>query len=156
GAGSRRNRLERCIVHGPTNGDGVGTEGGAGTPDGNDGENVIEDCEISGAEDKGVKVASGSHLIVRRSCIHDNTNGGVQTTLGGHTVATENVIQHNLPNSAQNGLFVQGTSGDERTTLESSGNIVRFSGARGLSVTDNAEALFTDDYVADNQLVGSK
>src|SRR5438552_11768761 len=122
----------------------------AGQPDDDGpGDNVIVDGRITNAADKGVKVDFGGFLTIERTCLHDNHNGGIQSTLGGHVVAIENVVQHNVPGAAQNGLTVKGAA--DRSTLMTEGNVVRFSGGRGLSVTDNAEATFQDDYVADNQ-----
>jgi len=158
GSRARRNRLEQSIVYGPTAGDGVAVDDGAGQPDDGTGANVIVDSEISGARDKGVKIDDGV-AVIARSCVHDNRNGGIQVTdaqhvlLAGHATATENVVQHNVPGDAQNGLSVVGER--ERSSLETEGNIVRFSGARGLSTTDNATATFRDDYVADSQIRGS-
>src|SRR5262249_56332129 len=51
-----RNRLEQSVVLGPSAGDGVGVDDGAGHSDDGAGDNVIVDCEIRGAQDKGVKV----------------------------------------------------------------------------------------------------
>src|SRR5207245_8675358 len=65
-----------------------------------------------------------------------------------------NVVQHNVAGAAQSGLTVKGAT--DRSTLVTEGNVVRFSGGRGLSVSDNAEATFQDDYVADNQFAGSR
>jgi hypothetical protein len=76
GAGARRNRLERTVVHGPTRGDAVSVEKGAGDAGAN--ANVIDACELSGARDKGVKVTTGAHATIQRSCVHDNANGGIQ------------------------------------------------------------------------------
>ena len=158
GPRARRNRLEQSIVYGPTAGDGVAVDDGAGQPDDGTGDNVIVDSDISGARDKGVKIDDGV-AVIARSCVHDNRNGGIQVTdaqhvpLAGHATATENVVQHNVPGDAQNGLSVVGER--ERSTLETEGNIVRFSGARGLSTTDDATGTFRDDYVADSQIRGS-
>jgi hypothetical protein len=156
GSGAKQNRLERCVVRGPASGDTVSVEKGGG-PSGDDA-NVIERCELLGGEDKGLKVTEGGRAVIVRSCVHGNRNGGVQATLGGHALAIENVVQRNVPGRAQNGLSVRGTAGDghETSTLVTHGNIVRFSGGRGLSVTDDAVASFNHDYVADSGFVGSK
>jgi hypothetical protein len=166
GAAAQRNRIEQSIVHGPMMGDAVSADAGAGVGAGAGDTNAVEGCEVTGARDKGVKVTTGAHLTVRRSCLHDNLNGGVQATLGGHVVAVENVIQHNVPGASQNGIAVRGLSPclavptypdcDEPSTGATEGNIVRFHGGRGLTATDNAVASFADDYVADNQIIGSK
>ncbi|MFN8544475.1 MAG: right-handed parallel beta-helix repeat-containing protein [Candidatus Binatia bacterium] len=155
GPKARRNRIAQAVIFGPTCGDAVGTDDDAGQPDDvGSADNVIESSRITGAADKGVKVDFGAHTTIAQSCLHDNRNGGVQSTLGGHVVARENVVQHNLPGQAQNGLSVAGTV--ERSTLVTDGNVVRFSGGRGLSVADNAVGDFHEDYVADNQFAGSR
>src|SRR5438876_4857579 len=155
GARARRNRIEQSLFVGPTCGDTVSVDSDAGQPDDDGpGDNVIVDGRITNAADKGGKVDCGGFLTIERTCLHDNRNGGIQSTLGGHVVAIENVVQHNVAGSAQNGLTVKGAA--DRSTLVTEGNVVRFSGGRGLSVTDNAEATFQDDYVADNQFAGSR
>ena len=157
GAGALRDRLERSIVHGPTNGDATSAQAGGGPLVAAADANLVDQCELTGAEDRGLKVTTGAHVLVRESCIHDNHNGGIQSTLGGHVVALENLIQRNVPGPSDNGLSA-GTAGDsgERSTLAASGNIVRFSGNRGVSVVDNADAVLSDDYVADNQFAGAR
>src|SRR5262249_27946901 len=165
GANARRNRIEAVTILGPTCGDAFSADSDAGQPDA-DGpaENVVVDSHITGAADKGVKIDFGAIARIERSCIHDNHNGGIQSTLGGHVIARENVVQRNIPGAAQNGLSVAGRpvpggpnqGVDERSTLVTSGNIIRFSGGRGLSVTDNASGDFHDDYVADNQFSASR
>jgi hypothetical protein len=164
GALALRNRLEQSMVNGPTRGDTVSVDTSAGGE--GDDANVVDACELRGAQDRGLKVTTGAHAVIRGSCVHDNQNGGVQATLGGHVVAVENLIQHNVPGGSQNGITVRGVSPclsiptypncDEPSTAETSGNIVRFHGGRGLTVTDNAVASFADDYVADNEIIGSK
>lgn len=54
----------------------------AGGPD--DEANVISETQITGAEDKGIKVDLGGFATIERSCVHDNANGGIQSTLGGN------------------------------------------------------------------------
>jgi hypothetical protein len=155
GAAAQANRIERALVHGPTLGDAVSTDSGAGGPSDGSGTNVIDDSEVTGAEDKGLKVSTGAHLTLRRSCVHDNARGGVQATLGGHAVAVENVVQHNVPEGTGHGL---GATGDPAapSTLVTDGNVVRFAAGRGLSVVGAAQGTFANDYVADNQYAGSR
>jgi hypothetical protein len=156
---ARGNRVEQSVIRGPALGDGLSSDGGAGEPgDDGTGLNVVDRCELSGAGDRGLKVTTGARLEIRASCLHDNANGGVLSTDGGRVVAIDNVVQHNVPSTSQNGLSVLGKPGgpSERSTLTTNGNIVRFSGNRGLSVVDNAEAVFTNDYVSDNQFAGSR
>ncbi len=156
GADARRDRLEQCLVRGPAKGDAVSVDSGAGAPiETSDDAVVIDDCELTGAQDKGVKVTRGGHATVRASCIHDNRNGGLQSTLGGTLAALQNLVQHNVPGSSQSGISA-GSAGESpaRNALVTGGNIVRFSGARGLAAIDAADAVFRDDYVADNQYAG--
>jgi len=164
GAGARRNRFEQCDIVGPTyipglpspnRGDALSVDDGAGQPDADGpGDNVVIDSRVRRAADKGVKVDFDAYATIARTCIHDNRNGGIQSTLGGHVVALENVVQYNVPGSAQNGISVRGTDA-LRSTLATEGNVVRFSGGRGLSVTGNAAATFRSDYSAGNQFKGS-
>lgn len=144
-----RNVIERSIVLGPSSGDTVGACGG---PDG-DG-NLVADSQLLYAADRGLKAANGAHVTIEQSCIAENQNGGIQATLGGNVTARENVIQHNVPGRSQNGITVVSRTA-ERSTLVTQGNVVRFSGAAGIAVTDNGEATLHDDYVADNQIRGS-
>ena len=155
GAGARRNRLEKSIVHGPSNGDSVSAETDAGGSQAFD-DNVVDGCEVTGAEDRGLKVTTGARLTVRQSCIHDNHNGGVQSTLGGHVFAFDNLVQHNVPGPSDNGFSAGTALPGDRSTLVTAGNIVRFSGGRGIGVVDNADAVLGDDYVADNQYAGAR
>ncbi|MBI3770282.1 MAG: right-handed parallel beta-helix repeat-containing protein [Deltaproteobacteria bacterium] len=158
GEGAQRDRLEQCIVRGPAKGDAVSVDAAAGQPVGDESADaVIDDCEISEAQDKGIKVTSGGHVTVRASCVHDNRNGGMQSTLGGTLTALQNLVQHNVPGSAQSGIS-GGTAGAAamRNVLVTDGNIVRFSGARGVTAVDAATADFRNDYVADNQFAGAR
>ena len=156
GASARRNRFEASDIIGPTCGDTVAIEDGAGAAD-EDGpaDNVIARTVVRDGEDKGVKVSLGAHVLIEESCITGNRNGGVQATLGGHATVVQNVVERNVPGSAQNGLSATG-NGTERTTLETDGNLIRFAGARGLSVVDDADARFANDFVGDNQFVGAR
>src|SRR5262249_16016047 len=112
GRGAQRNRIEHCIVHGPTNGDAVSVESTVGTPAGSGNDNVVADSEITGAEDRGIKVTTGAYASIVNSCIHDNRNGGIQATDGGNVTAVRNVIQLNRfgklngQGDAENGLGV--------------------------------------------------
>jgi hypothetical protein len=158
GAGALRDRLEQCIVRGPGVGDAVSVELGAGQGSGDgSGDAVLDDCEVSGARDKGLKVTSGGHATVRASCVHDNHNGGLQSTLGGTLTALHNLVQHNVPGNSQSGISA-GALGDggARNALVTDGNIVRFSGARGIAAVDAGDAIFRNDYVADNQFTGAR
>jgi hypothetical protein len=158
GLASGGNRLEQCTVVGPTLGDAVAVEGDAAQPgSGPAGENAIVASEVRGAEDKGIKVDFGGVLRLERTCVHDNRNGGVQVTLGGTATAIENVVQHNAGGSAGNGIFsgvpnVQDSQFPNALTTQ--GNVVRFNGARGISVVNNGTATLADDVVTDNYRAG--
>jgi hypothetical protein len=150
GAAAQRNRLEQVIVRGPTQGDAVSVEAGAVAT-------VIEDSEVHGAEDRGIKVTTAGDADVRRSCVHDNRNGGVLVTFGGTARVRHSLVQHNVPGPSQNGISV-GVP-EERgavSTLVTDGNLVRFAGARGISVVNAAHATLRHDFVTEAQVAGTR
>jgi len=151
---ARRSAVVDCLVLGPSAGDGVGAQCAAGGS--LDDANLVIDSEIRGARDKGVKVTGDAWQVVSRTCVRDNANGGVQATLGGHAVVRESIVQHNLPGSAEHGIFAVGTQldGPGPSSVMTRGNIVRFNGNRGLSLIDDARGDFRDDYVARNEVAG--
>src|SRR5262245_28537578 len=162
GSDSQRNRIEQCIVRGglggaPGRGDALSVGDDAGSPGGTDHDAVIVDSEITGAQDKGIKVVGGGHATVQTSCVHDNMNGGIQATEGGNVTAIRNVVQLNRLASAQNGLLV-GVPDEigAANTMTTDGNVVRFSGARGISVVNAGSGVFTSDVVVENQQSGIK
>ena len=162
GLASGGNRLEQCTVIGPILGDGISVEGessqaGAGTAP----ENTIAETEVRDAEDKGIKVDFGGTARIERTCIHDNDQGGVQATIGGTVTAIENVVQHNLGDHGgpQHGLIAgvpDPTHSIYPNALMTMGNVVRFNGARGVSVVDNALAILESDVVTENYRAGMK
>jgi hypothetical protein len=156
GGGGRRSRLERCVVHGPTMGDAVTVLDQAGQPAGNaPAEIVVADSQIMGAEDKGLKVDFGGVARIERSCVHDNVNGGVQSTLGGAVTAIENVVQHNVGGPSENGILVGVPNpGSAPNALATRGNVVRFNGARGISVVNTGVATLASDVASDNYQAG--
>ncbi len=148
---ARRSVLVDSTVVGPASGDGIGSCGGGSDADAN----LVVDSLIRNAADKGVKVSGGGVQVVSGSCVRDNANGGIQATLGGRVIARENVVQHNVPAGAENGIFAN-DSPDAPSSVVTRGNIVRFAGERGLSVVDNSVGDFHDDYVARNQYTGGR
>src|SRR5262249_6514063 len=129
GTEARRNKIEKSVILGPTCGDAVSVDNGAGQGAGaGSAENVVLDSELTRAADRGVKINNGVAAIAR-SCVHDNQGGGILSTLGGTAKIRENVVQYNTP-GMKNGVTVLGT-GTQTSTLCSDGNIIRFNGARG-------------------------
>src|SRR4029077_20946243 len=114
------NRLERCVVEGPTCGDAVAVEASAGQPDA---DVMIVDSTLRGAEDRGIKVSTGAYATLVSSCVADNGGGGVQATQGGHVVAVHNLVQRNL--GTKNGMTARGNAAPESSTLATDGNVVR-------------------------------
>jgi hypothetical protein len=96
------------------------------------------------------------HVRIVDSCVHDNSDGGIQATNGGTVTAERNVVQLNRPGSSQNGLLV-GVPDQTAplNTMVTDGNVVRFSGARGISVVNAAAGTFTHDVVTDNEEAGA-
>jgi hypothetical protein len=154
GAAALRNRIERCVVDGPTCGDAVAVEQDAGRPDANGSADIaIVDSTLRGAEDRGLKVSTRAYATLATTCVADNGGGGVQATQGGHVTAVHNLVQRNL--GTKNGVTARG-NGTESTTLATDGNVVRLNGGRGVTVTDAAIATFTNDVVSDNETAGSR
>ena len=155
GEAARGNRLERCVVRGPTTGDVVSIEDGAGAPGGPGNQNVLLGCEIMGAEGKGVKVTTGAHATIVDGCVHDNRNGGIQASGGGTVTAIRNVVQLNRAGSAPHGILVGVPNPAEpANAVSTDGNVVRFSGGRGVSVVNAATATLRHDVINENQVVG--
>ena len=157
GAAADGNVVEHVIVHGATTGDGIGVDTDAGKGF-DDTVNIIRDCEVSGASDKGIKVTTGAHARVERCWVHDNVNGGIQSTLGGHVQAWHNLVERNRGGTAQNGLSVNARDEDPTTggysEMRSWGNLARGNGANGFSARAFAFAHVRDDYLAANSASG--
>ncbi len=153
GASADANVIEHSVIEDSASADGIGIDGQAGKDFG-DTANVIRYCEVRGAADKGVKVTTGSYARVEDSWVHDNANGGIQATLGGHVQATRNLVERNRGSTAQNGLSANAQDDNSAPTgaseLNSSGDISRANGANGMSVRALAVARSTDDYLANN------
>src|SRR5581483_5275233 len=72
GTDARRDRIEQALILGPSCGDAVSVEAGAGQPDdAGPGDDVVVDSRITNAADKGVKVVGGGQATIARSCVHD-------------------------------------------------------------------------------------
>jgi hypothetical protein len=156
GSGAHANVIERTQVHGAASADGIGVDQGAGR-DFDATVNIVRDCVISGAADKGIKVTQGSHLRVERSWIYGNANGGIQATLGGHLQSWHNLIENNSGLSAQNGIaansFEAGLPGSE-SSIDVCGSISRSNGGDGVSVRGASMAAVRDSYLATNGAAG--
>jgi len=152
GAAADGNLVEQVIVENAASGDGIGVDAHAGKSFGAS-VNVIRNCEVSGASDKGIKVTTGAHARIERCWVHDNVNGGIQSTLGGHVQAWHNLVERNRGGSAQNGLSANARDDDtasEFSELRSWGNVARANGANGVSIRAFAIAHVRDDYLATN------
>lgn len=150
--GARGNVVEQCIVETAATGDGIGIDAAAGG-DFLQTANVVRDCEVFAASDKGIKVTTSSYARVERSWIHDNPNGGVQATLSGSVWARDNLIERNAGASAQNGLSVNGAAEQSPllpSQLFAEGNIARLNSGNGLSLRAYSIGLITGNYFAGN------
>jgi hypothetical protein len=158
GGDAQGNLLDQSVVVGPTRGDGISVEAGAGE----DVPNVVRATEVRGAEDKGIKVRDLAAARVENSCVHDNQSGGIQIADGGSVTAVRNVVQRNSKTSAGSGFAEHGllVGVPERLGLRSflttDGNVVRFQGARGISVVNSATATLRHDVVTENRAVGAR
>lgn len=145
--------LDGCVVNGECQTAGCGDDGIAIRGDaGQVGENVVRACEVIGAYDKGIKVSNGALARVERSHIHGNRDGGVQATLSGNLIATENLIELNSGTNSANGLAANGSDTDSSapSRLRTQGNISRSNSLRGISVIRLSEATLRDDYLCGN------
>lgn len=156
GAAAKGNLIESSIVDTAASADAIGvdTQAGGSFTD----VNIIRDCEVFGAFDKGVKVTTGSFARVEISHVHDNRNGGIQAALGGHLQVINNLVEDNRGSTAQNGISVLGAddNGGEVSFSElfTRGNISRRNGASGIAVRVGASASIRDDYYAVNGTSG--
>lgn len=151
------NVIERVIVENAASADGIGVDQEAGA-DFDASANVIRDCEVTGAADKGIKVTTGAHARIERTWVHDNVNGGVQATLGGHIEVESSLVERNRGGSAQNGIVANDTDSNVEPTDVSEvitrGNISRGNGANGLAVRQAARGEIHQDYLAGNATSG--
>lgn len=132
--------------------DGIAIRGDAGQL----GANIVRDCEVVGAFDKGVKISNGGVARVEHSHIHDNRDGGMQATLSGGLVAVENLIELNRGTNSANGLAANGSDVDSPapSRLRTQGNISRWNSLRGISIIRLSEATLRNDYVCGNGTPG--
>ena len=155
GADAEANLVERTIIDGAASADGIGIVEGAGQ-DFEASANVIRDCEVRGAADKGIKVTTDAHAVIENCWVHDNVNGGIQATLAGHVRAQHNLVERNRGGTAQNGLSANppdASAPGEFSELVTRGNISRANGANGISVRASL-AEIRDDYLAANASSG--
>jgi hypothetical protein len=148
--------IERTIIENAASADGIGVDAQAGK-DFSTSANVIRDCEIRGAADKGIKITVNAYARVERCWVHDNMNGGIQATLGGHVQSLYNLVEHNLGSTAQNGLSVAPPSDPMSTAaseLFSRGDISRGNGGNGIAVHNLSMAEVQDAYLATNAAAG--
>jgi len=122
--------------------DGIAVRALAGTGE----PNVIRNCEISGAFDKGVKISDGAVAQLEHSHLFDNRDGGAQATLTGRLVAHENFIEDNRGTNSASGIAANGAG----AALETRGNLSRGNALRGISVRSVEGVLLQDDFVCGN------
>ncbi len=117
GADAQRNRIEQCVVRGGAavrraTATRSASATARATPGGAEHDAVIVDSEITGAQDKGVKVSTGRPRHRRRAAACTTTRTAAsRATEGGHVTAIRNVVQLNRlgkskDHKAENGLLV--------------------------------------------------
>jgi hypothetical protein len=118
------------------------------------GANLVQNTEVTGCPDKGVKAAALAFLVVQDSWVHHNIGGGIQVTLSGNIEADRNVIEYSGYNRAEqvfpdaNSLSANGanaTTPGVPSVLRTNGNIVRYSSSRGISVQGLSTAVINND-----------
>jgi hypothetical protein len=131
--------------------------GGAGVDWGS--ANVVQNTELMACPDKGMKVTTLAHLIVRDSWVHHNIGGGIQATFSGNVEADRNLIEFNGYNTTTqvfldaNGLAANGANGTLGSTtpttpsvLQTNGNLIRNNSSRGISVQELSTATVINDF----------
>lgn len=121
--------------------------------------NVVENTELLACPDKGAKVTTTAHLIVRDAWVHHNIGGGLQATLSGNLEADRNLIELNGYNAAAqvfaeaNGIAANGantllapTTPDTPSTLSTDANLIRDNSSRGISVQERSTAKIANDF----------
>ncbi len=133
--------------------DGIAIRDDAGV----DGANVLIDVDVSGAFDKGVKVSEGGVAQLHQSWIHQNADGGVQTTFGGTLTAIENRSEGNRGTLGANGLAANGPrlGTTDPAFLTTRGNLLRDNALRGLSIRSLSLATIRDDFICGNGTIGT-
>jgi hypothetical protein len=152
GPNARANVIERCIVEQSGTADGIGIDNGAGS-DFLGNANVVRDSEISAAADKGIKVTANAYARLERNWVHDNANGGIQSTLSGHVLARDNLVEHNRGATAQNGVSVNGAAPDTpsiASEVMTDGNLVRLNGSDGISIRGVSLGVINNDALLAN------
>jgi hypothetical protein len=152
GASATANLIEQCVIEDSGTGDAIGIDNNAGA-DFADTANVIRDCEVTRASDKGIKVTTNAYARVENNWVHDNENGGVQATLSGHVLAIDNLVERSGGGSAQNGLAANGGVSETSVVaseLRTDGNISRFNAANGIAILGLSLGILQNDYLAAN------
>lgn len=157
GANAKGNLIENCIVDHAATGDGIGIDAGAGA-DFLQTANVVRDCEVFAASDKGIKVTTNAYARIERTWLHDNANGGLQSTLSANVLANDNLAERSSGDAtAQNGFSVNGASPDTPgipSQLLAEGNIARFNNGNGLSLRGYSIGFISNNYLAANNRDG--
>ncbi len=114
--------------------------------------NVVHNCEVMGAFDKGVKVSEFAVVRVEQSRIHDNRDGGMQATFSGQLITAENIVENNQVTNSANGLAANGPLEDSTVParVTSSGDIVRGNSLRGVSVRSLSVVEVLDSFICGN------
>jgi len=141
-------RVQAQSPNGVCGDDAIAVRGDAGGAEAN----VVVDCDVSGAFDKGIKSSEGGVVVVRDSLIHDNADGGMQATLGGALEAYENTSENNRGTASANGIAANGPrlDGSDPAQLTTRGNVVRGNSLRGISVRSASHAVLRDDFTCGN------
>ena len=156
GSTARRNVIEQCIIEHSGTADGIGIDAGAGT-DFLANANVVRDSEIFAASDKGIKVTTNAYAHLEHNWVHDNANGGIQSTLSGHIFARDNLVERSRGATAQNGLSINGAAPETPTIaseLLTDGNLSRFNAGDGISIRGVSLGVINNDALLANDSDG--
>ncbi|MCX8071063.1 MAG: hypothetical protein N3C12_01240 [Candidatus Binatia bacterium] len=152
------NVVEHCLIEGSATGDAVGIDNHAGE-DFASKSNVVRDCVIRGASDKGIKVTAGAYARIERNWVLHNANGGVQATLGGRAFARDNLIELNEGATAQNGIAVNGahpSTPEDPALFAAEGNLVRANAGAGVLIRALSAAFLQSNFFSGNGRDGGR
>lgn len=143
--------------------DGVGSQHKAGSSWAKS--NKVRMCEITGAQDKGIKSTLESYVTAEDNWIHHNLDVGIQATLSGRVEANHNLVENNGRNAAgtevstsAQGIAANGQADETPTIaaeLKTDGNIIRNNLTRGISVREKSIATIKNDYVCGTKKSGT-
>ncbi len=119
--------------------------------------NHVVGVDVAGAFDKGIKISEGGVATISDAWVHDNTDGGIQATIGGQVTVVHTRSENNRASLGANGLAANGPrlETNEPARIQTRGNLIRNNALRGVSVRSLSQATLRDDYLCGNGTAGT-